>query len=160
MHFYISIIIAFAAYLHPYYVSIFEVTHNTDTKTIQVAVKVFTTDIEQALQARTQKDYYLGKSNELLETDSLITEYFKDHFNIRTDGNPLSLNFIGKETELEAIWCYFESQPIEKPHKLKISSTVFLELFELQNNIVHIQVVGKKLSAILKQGNTEKTFTF
>ncbi len=160
MHLFISIIIVFSAYIHPYYVSIFEVSHNRDTKTIQVAIKVFTTDLEQAIQAKSQKEYFLGKPNEHSEADSLITEYINYNFNLKTDGKSLTLNFVGKETELEAIWCYFESQTIEAPHKLEVTSTVFLELFDLQNNIIHTQVGGKKLSAILNKEHTQKTLYF
>ncbi len=160
MHILVSIFIASTLFLHPYYVSIFEVLHNADTRTVQIAIKVFATDIELALQAESQQDFFIGKPNELPKVDSLITEYFQKHFSLISDGEPLELNYIGKETELEAIWCYFESQPVEIPHKLNVSSTVFLELFDLQNNIVHTQVANKKLSAILKKGNTSKTLTF
>ena len=145
---------------HPYYVSIFEVQHNTETHTLQVAAKIFISDLEEALANDGHKNLYIGTEKETTDVDIWITEYLTEHFKLTTDGSLAELNFLGKETENDAIWCYLESKPIEQIDKLNVEATLLIEEFPTQTNLVHFTIWGTKTSAILRKGRTEKEILY
>ena len=145
---------------HPYYVSIFEVNHNPDTKTVQVAARIFIDDLENVLMDEGREKPYIGTERELSEADELIADYLNRHFMLTADGERIELDFIGKESETDVIWCYLESNPIDRIDTLHVKADLLIDMFPLQNNLVHTEERGIKKSVILKKGKIEDEIVY
>lgn len=153
--FFISLLLSFAA-THPYYVSIIEVEHHPDTKTFQVAVKLFIDDIEDALVNNGTEKPNFGTDNELPNSEQWLFDYLNEHLKIQTDGKTLEFDFLGKELDNEAMWCYLESEKISKVDTLNITATLLIDEFATQSNIVHLKIWDTKTSMIFRKSRTEK----
>lgn len=146
--------------LHPYYVSVFEVEHNADTHTFQVAARIFISDLEDVLKDEGKESPKIGTPEEAVEANEWITTYINQHFTLTADGTPIELSFIGKETDTDVVWCYLESTAIEKVDTLDIHADLLVDMFPTQNNIVHMKIWGTKVSAILRKGRTDRQLLY
>ena len=124
--------------LHEFYVSLTEVRYNYDSERMEVSIRVFPDDLDRALLQKHGIFTQLSTELEAPEADSLLGEYLNRHFSLEINGRPLKLNYLGKEAEADAIWCYLESEPLSEPLDYQIFSSILLENFEDQVNIVQI----------------------
>lgn len=106
-----------------------------DPSTLQVTIKVFADDLENATQTN-QPDY----KQDLL--DSLYSSYIQLHFQI-IDNNeaPIQLEFIGHEKDGEFIYLYLENNHFDKKDVL-VQNTILTELFSNQKNLVNYRCDG------------------
>ena len=146
--------------LHPYYVSVFEVEHNSDTKTFQVAARIFIEDLEKVLIDEGFEDPKIGTAKEHPDANSMVATYLNRHFSLTANGEPLALNLIGKETDNDVVWCYLESPEIEHIDTLNVHADLLINLFPTQTNIVHFKIWGTKTSTILRKGRTDKQLLY
>ena len=82
---------------HPFFVSVTELDYNATDKTLEISCKVFTDDLEKALVkfTNTRVDIYNPKDKSVLEKQ--IAGYISRHFQIKVDGKPVSMEYIGYE---------------------------------------------------------------
>ncbi len=141
---------------HPFYVSVCTIDFNSENRTLEIEVKIFTDDFERALEETTDRKFFLGTPKELEEADELIERYFEDHLKIWLNDSEIQLNYLGKEVEIDATWCYIESEEIPSTKKnlqgeLTVTNRILLEPFDDQSNIVHITAEGKSKSLLLNR---------
>jgi hypothetical protein len=139
---------------HPFYVSVCQIDFNSENRTLEIAVKIFTDDFELALEETTDRKFFLGTPRELKEADELIKAYFEDHLKISLNKSEVELNYLGKEVEIDATWCYIESQTMPSSTlqgTITVTNRILLESFEDQSNIVHINAGGKSKSLLLNR---------
>ena len=146
--------------LHPYYVSVFEVEHNPETQTFQVAARIFISDLEEVLMEEGKDSPKIGTEEENPEANTWIADYLTQHFTLAADGTSVKLTMIGKETDNDVVWCYLESEAMEDFKTLDIYADLLIEQFPTQTNIVHMKVWGAKASTILRKGRTDKQLLY
>ncbi len=146
--------------IHQYYVSICQIDHNPKSETLEITFKIFTDDLERALEEQGKYDIELGTPKEHPATDSLIAKYIYDHFELKIDGLTKPMYFLGKEAELEATWCYVEVYKVPEIKELFIYNSILVDVFDDQNNLIHLNYKGEKSSLILHRGNVRKEVTF
>lgn len=159
----VSYIVAFlfAGLLHPYYVSIFDIDHNSETKTLQIAVRIFTDDLEDALEDEGgYKNIRLGGEEEAEDAEEWVQKYVSEHLTITVNGQQVPLKYLGRELEKELIWCYLESDPITELSQIQVESDLLMATFEDQTNLVHINANGSKRSMILKKRRIKETIDY
>ncbi|MDX2283289.1 MAG: DUF6702 family protein [Bacteroidia bacterium] len=143
-----------AAFHHPFYVSVAEINHNPQAGSLEITVKVFTDDLERALEARSGgKRLFLGERQEAPETLPLLGAYLSEVFRIASDGQPRPWNWVGKETELEVTWIYLEIPDVGAPRHLQVENRLLTEYIDTQKNIVHARS-GGELQSLLLDRNT------
>jgi hypothetical protein len=143
---------------HPFYVSVTEIDHNQKTKTVQVSVRVFFDDFENALDKRYKTSINILKPKDRKQVDGLISDYIKNHLQIKANNKSLTLKYLGYQIEEDAAWCYFESEKIETIEKLEIQNDILFEQHDSQINMIHATVNGKRKST--KLDNPEKSVAF
>ncbi|MEJ2902101.1 DUF6702 family protein [Pedobacter panaciterrae] len=143
---------------HPFYVSVTEIDHNQKTKTVQVSVRVFFDDFENALDKRYKTSINILKPKDRKQVDGLISDYIKSHLQIKANNKSLTLKYLGYQIEEDAAWCYFESEKIESIEKLEIQNDILFEQHDSQINMIHATVNGKRKST--KLDNPEKSVAF
>ncbi len=145
---------------HSFYFSITQIDHNPKAETLEVSMKVFIDDLEEALETNFNQKTHLGSAKELCKTDSLIHLYLKQNFYIEVNEQTVEQRFLGREIEEDAIWCYIEIPNCPSVQSIKVTNHVFVDLFDRQQNVVHLKVGQQKKSLILNQDRTEGLVEF
>jgi len=143
---------------HPFYVSVTEVDYSPKTKTVQVSVRVFFDDFESALDKRYKTSINILKPKDRKQVDGLISDYVKNHLQIKANNKLLTLKYLGYQIEEDAAWCYFETEKVAPIQKLNIQNDILFEQHDSQINMIHATVNGKRKST--KLDNPEKSVEF
>jgi len=134
----LALLICSAWLMHEFYVSITEVRYNTNTERFEVSMRIFPDDLDRALLERTGIHTQLATELEHKKADSLLMVYILEDFSLEVNGKHLELNYLGKEPESNAIWCYLESSQISDPEALTFRSVLLTEYFPDQVNIIQV----------------------
>ena len=145
---------------HPFYISVCQVDHNPDSGAVELAFRIFTDDLEQALEAMGTDRLRLGTEREAEKADLYIGRYLARHVEIEIDGQPVSAVFLGKEVDTDAIWCYLEVENIPLLNTMTMTNTLLLETFEDQVNLVHVNANGQKKSLVFNGQHVKQTLDF
>lgn len=148
------------AAFHPFHVSVTEINHNSDDKTLEISCKIFTDDFEKVLAKNYNTKVDLINPPDKNKMDSLVKKYVLSHLTIRADGKPVVMNYIGFENESEAAFGYVEVTGITSVKKLEITNNIMYDLFDDQIGIIHVTVGGKRQSTKLNYPDKEVSFSF
>lgn len=140
---------------HPYHVSVAEVKYNPKTQSLEIAVKLFTDDLEKTLSDLAAKPVTLTPSADL---NKRLETYFQKHFRIELAQNKAAApRFLGFEKQDDAHWFYL-AIPV-KPGELKnaqLRNQVLVEAFPDQTNLTNLEINGQKKTLIFKEGDLLK----
>lgn len=130
------------AVMHPFFVSVIEINHNTKEATVEISVRIFTEDLEKTLQkyATHKMDIINPTDKALLEKQ--INQYISQKLKLKINGQSLTLNYIGHEIQKESVWTYFEVTKIAEIKKVEIDCTLLYDFEKSQSNIIHIKNKG------------------
>ncbi|MCB9186673.1 MAG: hypothetical protein H6601_07995 [Flavobacteriales bacterium] len=145
---------------HEFHLSLTEISHNTENKTLEVSIKLFTDDLLTALQQAGAPKMELGTESEPPEANEYIESYLKRHFKLTVNGKLTDFTYLGKEAELDATWCYVEVKEVKKVQSLEVENSFLLEAFDDQTNMVNLNINGRKKSGLARKGNTRLKFEF
>ena len=134
----LALLICSAWLMHEFYVSITEVRYNTNTERFEVSMRIFPDDLDRALLERAGIHTQLATELEHKKADSLLMFYILEDFGLEVNGKHLELNYLGKEPESDAIWCYLESSKISDPEALTVRNVLLTEYFPDQVNIIQV----------------------
>ncbi len=149
-----------ATQAHPFHVSMCEVKYNTETQSLEVALKLFVDDLNLCLRKKGIADQYFGEDKELASADTILSTYIKNVFTIDVDGQDQNLSYLGKEFDNGALWAYFEIPNVPPFKTFGSSSTLFFEIFDDQQNIIQLDYRGKTRSLLLHSRNSTDKLTF
>ena len=141
------------AKIHPFHVSVCEIYHNAETKSLEISMKIFIDDLELAIRESGIVSFELLEVAEK-NVDKIPLEYYlKNQFEISVNDKALELDFVGFEFDQDAILCYFEGKRVRKISSIKIKNAIITEVFDDQINLTHVQYNGemKSLKAIKEQ---------
>lgn len=158
----ILLILVTAAWAHAYHASIMEARLNPKTQQLEVALKVFTDDLETALSKGQPRRLSLSDMP-AAQLTPLLAGYVRRRVQIGgKPGEALPLTYVGQQVEKDAHWLYFSVKlPAGKPlHGLTLRHRLLLEQFPDQMNIVNLEAGGKKQSALFREGAEEQQLTW
>ncbi len=141
---------------HKFYVSVTHVNYAEKDKSVQIISRIFIDDLEDLLEERYHIKPKLATKDEHEKAAFYIEKYVMQHFLVEINGKPTKLNFLGKEYEDDVVKCYLETDKKVKHKKIKtiqIKNTMLFELFEEQQNIIHIKLKNKRKSFMLMKEN-------
>ncbi len=145
---------------HPFYISVCQLDHNPDTGALELSFRLFMDDLELVLETMGAERLRLGTERESEKADIYIGRYLARHVVIETNGQRVNAAFIGKEVDSDAIWCYVEVENVPVLKTMTITNTLFLETFEDQVNLVHVNANGRKKSLVFNQQQITQTLNF
>jgi hypothetical protein len=145
---------------HDFHVCILEINHNLETRALEITVKIFTDDIERSIQALGGGALRLGDPREAANADALLFEYLQNRLSITLDTNPFKISWVGKEVELDALWCYLEVPSVGRFSEIGITNRILTEVFEDQANVVHVTASGITQSLFLSKSSLSGSLTF
>ena len=145
---------------HPFHVSITTFQLNPKSSSIDITMKLFTDDLENALRVKGTPPLKIGTKNEYTQSDSLIFRYLINHLQLSLDEKPASFKWLGKEIEHDITWCYIEVKNVERFSKASIRNTIFVADFDDQLNISHFYK-GDQIETIMHhKGKISGTIQF
>ncbi|MFC5284885.1 DUF6702 family protein [Pedobacter alpinus] len=156
----LNIIFLFLSFFHPYYVSVTEVNHNVKNKTLEISVKIFFDDLEQAIEKENSASFYITKPSDKVKNNFLIENYIKKHLQITVNKKQLPLKYIGYEIQQDAAWCYLEIAKVTKVNQITINNNVLYNLHKEQINMLNVTVNNTRKSFKLDAPKSSTTFDF
>ncbi len=134
----LTMFISGAWMMHEFYVSLSELRYNAETERFEVSMRIFPDDLDRALMTRSGIHTQLATELEHKSADSLLMVYLLEKFSIEVNGKKLELNYLGKEPESDAVWCYLESSRVAVPDTLMVRNEILTEYFLDQVNIIQV----------------------
>lgn len=146
--------------LHKFYVSIFQMNYVPEKKTMQIMARIFTDDLEKALEKKSKKKIYLATPKEAPETEELLKKYLAEKVRIKINNTEKTIRFLGRETEDDVVICYLTVPVSEKINTLEVYNTVLTEIFPDQQNIIHTSVNSNKKSLLLTNSKPKELIEY
>lgn len=146
--------------VHPLYVSITEMNHNSRENVLEITVKLFADDFESALKSRHNAAVDLSGSKMQKQAEPWVREYIQAHLQLKINSRPVKLEFIGFEKDREAVWCYAQVNEIRKVGRMEIKNTLLYEMFDTQISIMHVNANGTRKSTRLNKPLNTAVFDF
>lgn len=142
---------------HTYHSSILDLRLNPQKQQVELALKVFTDDLESALsQGRPQR-----LSLQDPRAQALAEAYLREHLALalpaagRQPQAPLALQFVGMQAEKDAYWLYAKARLPRATTALWLRNTVMLDQFSDQMNIVNAESGPAKTSELYRAGHEQ-----
>lgn len=128
---------------HPLHSSLTTVAWRPETRTLEVAVRVFTQDLQDALARRTE--------SACAYTQAVLT--LRD-----TAGRTVPTGRCTMARDGDVTWIRLSATPGD-PHALRLSNTLLFELFADQINIVQSTLDGRSRTVLFTKGDGPKSLT-
>jgi len=142
------------AILHPFHVSVCEIYHNEQAKSLEISMKIFIDDFELAIQKDGAEDFQLLDVSGDLVDPKKIEAYLKKRFQIKVNGEKIAQNFLGFEFDNDAVLCYLEHTRVKKIDNIEIDNSIITEVYDDQINLTHFQYKGEMKSVKATKDNT------
>ena len=143
-----------AAAAHKYYMSLAQVEYNAQSKSVEIALRVFADDLELALKRRAGRDVNLDRTK---DADRIILAYLRDTFEIKNrDGETKALKWVGMEVRSGVAWLYLEAEMPEGLSGARLRDHLLFELFEKQVNVVSLRFAGARADLVFVRGDGER----
>ena len=132
---------------HKFHASLTQIEVNASAKTVEVAIRVFVDDLEEALTRRSGHRVRLETASDF---DALSMAYVSSSLKLLApDGEPVVFRWIGKEASVDVVWLYVEAPLASRLDGGRLENSLFFDLFDDQVNTVN-----------LKDGKRRATLTF
>ena len=145
---------------HKFYVSITSIEYAQEEESIQIITKIFLDDIEDALEARYGRAFSFNSSKETETEEEMLKKYLFQKFTIAVNDEDVTYDYIGKEYDIDVVKCYLEIPNISTLSKLTIENKVLLDMFDEQQNIIHVKNNSTRRSLVLEKENPKGTLNF
>jgi hypothetical protein len=145
---------------HPFYMSVVDIKQDAKQQSLNISVRLFTNDLEDALRKTTGKSIDVLNPKNKTEIDSIVFHYIKKRLAIQVNGKLQMLHFIGYEKEEESVWAYLEIQKVVKPKTLTVDTKLLYDFLSQQVNIVHAEINAIKKSSKVTNPESRVEFSF
>lgn len=145
---------------HKYYVSTSLYDFKDDSGSLQITIKVFQDDFTEIIKKKYQVDISMNNDINSNEIKSKIRDYLLSNLSIYLDNNKYDLFYLGSEEKNEMIVAYLELEDIPTFKSIELKNTILFDLFEKQQNIIHLKKGLNKRSFILRKDAPNVSFEF
>ena len=145
---------------HDYHASITDIKYNPRTQNLEVAVKMFMDDLENALSRQAKSKITYSSSSEAVKEH--LSDYLRANLTFElVKGKPLEVRLLGSEEDADVVWLYVEV-PVRQATlaQLYIKNALLTDLFSDQMNIVNVSYKGKTESVLMQSGDVTKRISF
>ena len=149
-------LLAFAV-AHKFYVSVTNINYSEKGQAVQITSRVFIDDYEAVLFERYGIETHLATDLETEMAKTYIEKYLRTKFLVYLNGEQKSYNFLGKKYDNDVMICYLEIPEVGRDYikSIAVQNEILTDLYEEQQNVVHIKIKGKKKSFVLIKENNK-----
>lgn len=152
--------ISLIALLHPFYVSVIDINHNTKDESVEMSIRIFTQDLEETLQKYSAAKIDMVHPANKAVLDKQINDYIKQKLQLKMNGQTVTMQYVGYEIQLESVWIYFEVPKIKQLKKLDVNCTILYDFQNIQSNIFHVKANGEEKSYKLDYPKSTTSIVF
>lgn len=145
---------------HKFYVSITKVEFSEEESSLQIISKMFIDDIEDVLQARYNPSIIMAGENESEAVGEFLKEYVLLKLDVEVNGKRVTLNYLGHEYDNDVVKTYIEVKGVSELNSITVENKMLMELFEEQQNIIHVKRFKKRKSMVLEADNPKGLLNF
>lgn len=145
---------------HKFYVSITTIEYAPKEQTLQLITKIFLDDIEDAMETRYGRKFNFNSKKETEQDGEILKEYVFQKLKINVNGTPATFNYIGKDYDIDVVKLYVEIPNIKSFNSIEVENKVLLDMFDEQQNIIHIKKHDTRRSLILEKQNPKGLLNF
>ena len=154
------LVVATTAMFHPFFVSVIDINQNNKDKSLEISVRIFAEDFEATLKKYGNTKLDIQHPTDKAATDKLVNAYLQSKLQLKVDGKPVTMHYIGYEQRLESIWVYLEVDNITTLKKLDVTCNLLYEFEQKQTNILHVKANGNEKSFKLDNPKASTSFEF
>jgi hypothetical protein len=140
---------------HKFYLSNTSIEFNAETRGIEITSKIFTDDLEHAIEAQCYR--YNSLYPQTPEVYELVKKYIGEKLSLQVGGRNVILNFLGYSVENDMTTVFLEGNYFE-PNLVIVNNTILLELFGDQQNIVEVRWSGQSKREYFTKDKTQFQF--
>ena len=145
---------------HKYYVSTSLYDFKENLGSLQITIRVFQDDFTEIIKKKYQVDISMNNDINSNEIKSKIKDYLLSNLSIYLDKNKYDLFYLGSEEKNEMIVAYLELEDIPTFKSIELKNTILFDLFEKQQNIIHLKKGPNRKSFILRKNVPNVSFQF
>ncbi|MDC7995881.1 DUF6702 family protein [Altibacter sp. HG106] len=145
---------------HKFYVSVTKIEYAPKAGSLQIISNIFIDDLEDVLQQRYREDVSLATTKETEADETLLQQYILQKVSIQVDDLPVKLTYIGREYDVDMVKVYIEVEAVSNFESITIENAILQDLFEEQQNIVHVKKGKDRKSMILTAENPKGMLKF
>ena len=145
---------------HKFYVGVFQIDYFKEKKAVQITARLFIDDLEKALYKKHNKHFYLTTKDEISDANSYIASYLSEKLKIKINNKVQTLQFLFKEQENNIVICYLKINFKDNMKELDISNTILTDIFEGQQNLVHLNINGNKKTILFTNTETNQKLKY
>ncbi len=143
---------------HPFFVNVIEFNNNPKENSLEISCKLFADDFENALQLQYKTPVDIAHPKDVKAVEKMVSAYLLKHLQLKINGKPVILQFVGFEKENEAVWGYLQVINIPVMKKLDITNDILYEVYPTQISIMHASFNGSRKSSRLAYPDTQASF--
>ena len=131
---------------HPIYVSTSEIDYNKEDKRIEIAIKIFSDDLEEVLSATKGEAIEIGTNREHPKATEYITEYIREHFKLEVNGKYTDFEYVNRKLvkdEFFAMWVLIQVPKVNKLKSLVLENDILVDFNDGQQNHIKFRDSGE-----------------
>jgi uncharacterized protein DUF6702 len=138
---------------HRIHVSVTNLEFNQPRQTVEIVIRVFADDLENALGRRANRAVKIdpataGKDRQLVE---LVMAYLRSSFDLKNKGGrPVAFSWNGIEGQPDMFWIFVKGRMFGGLEGAQLRNKIFCELFDDQVNIVNAKHQGKQIGLMFE----------
>jgi hypothetical protein len=147
---------------HKIHVSVAQIEFNQSKQSVEIAIRVFTDDLENALSRRSKRAVKIdpAAAKKDRQVGDLAMAYLRENFELKTrTGRAVKLNWAGLEGQMDMFWLYLEGKMPGGLEGAQLRNGIFCELFDDQVNIVNAKIQGKQAGLMFEAKDSFKVIT-
>lgn len=129
---------------HVFYVTVTKVKWNSQQQRLDLTVRVFTNDLQEAVTARGGAKLNLWTAGQLAGSEQLVSAYLLERLKVRVNGQDTRLEFVGMADALDATACFLMIRTIKTVKKIEVENRLLIDLFDDQSNVMQFEVGSEK----------------
>ncbi|MFT5646016.1 MAG: hypothetical protein ACI976_000692 [Aureispira sp.] len=130
---------------HPIYVSTSEIDYNKEDKVLEIAIKIFSDDLEEVLSAKTGEAIEIGTNREHPKATEYITAYLREHFKLEVNGKDVRFEYVNRKLvkdEFFAMWVLIQVPKVNKLKSLVLENNILVDFNDGQQNHIKFRDSG------------------
>ena len=102
----------------------------------------------------------MGGEKETEAVAEFLKEYVLQKLAVEVNGKPVTLHYLGHEYDNDLVKTYIEVKGVSELNSISVENKMLMELFEEQQNIIHVKRFKKRKSLVLEADNPKGLLNF
>jgi hypothetical protein len=139
---------------HKFHTSFAEADYNAETKSLEITLRTFPDDLENAIRKRGGKRV---SPDDEKAFGAQAFAYLQETFQVKTaKGGAAKLSWVGMDAGVDSAWLYFEAALPEGVEGAQLHQQFLCDLYDDQINLVNVKSGGRKVELRFERGGEFK----